>query len=447
MFGYLKIHKTKASGCYDLDYKFNSENTGNKIEFCTVKSQNFKTACITVTFTLPLSKKASLFALVPSVLTRSSKLYPSVTHIERKAASLYGADITADVSKSGENQVIKFGISCIDDRFALDNESIVFECAKFLFELIFNPNLKDGVFLSEDVLSEKRILKEQLGSEKSDKRIFAKTRCEEIMFSDEIYGINRFGTEKDIDEATSETVFEAYKEMLKKAYITVCVSANDNINFENVKELFCEYFPKIERQPEIATTYYKKQAESVKYKKETDSVKQGKLVMGFRSGMENEDDNYGARRVMTDLFGGSPHSKLFTVVREKMSLCYYCSARMYMKKGVMFVQSGIENYNEEKAKEAILSQLEDVKNGKFTEDDICASVKALSDGFKSISDSPESLDVWFMSQNTSKKYLYPEDYINMFRSVTKDDIIKAANDITLDTVFMLSGETEDGEGE
>ncbi len=447
MLKYLEIYKTDISGCYDLDYTFNTENIGNKIEFCTVKSQNFKTACITVSFTLPLSKKASLFALVPSVLTHSSKLYPSVTQIERKAASLYGADITADVTKSGENQVIKFGVSCIDDRFALDNESIVFECAKFLFEMIFNPNTKDGIFLNDDVLSEKRILTEQLGSEKSDKRIYAKTRCEEEMFADEIYGINRLGTEKDIEEATSESVFEAYKEILKKAYITVCVCADNNVNFENVKELFKEYFPKIERHPEIAKTYFKKCADSVKYKKETDCVKQGKLVMGFRSGMENEDDNYGARRVMTDLFGGSPHSKLFTVVREKMSLCYYCSARMYMKKGVMFVQSGIENYNEEKAKEAILLQLEDIKNGKFSEDDISASVKALSDGFKSVSDSPESLDTWFMSQNISEKYLYPEDYINMFRAVTKEDIIKAANDVTLDTVFMLSGEETDGECE
>ena len=63
-----------------------------------------------------------------------------------------------------------------------------------------------------------------------------------------------------------------------------------------------------------------------------------------------------------------------------------------------------------------------------------------------MSDSPEALDSWFTTQLEHSEYLYPEDYINMFRKVTKEEVIKAANDVTLDTVFMLEG-TEDGEGE
>jgi predicted Zn-dependent peptidase len=174
-------------------------------------------------------------------------------------------------------------------------------------------------------------------------------------------------------------------------------------------------------------------------------VKQGKLVMGFRLGMTDADDNYAARRIMVDLFGGSPHSKLFTVVREKMSLCYYCSARMIRQKGIMFVQSGIETYNEEKAKDAILQQLEDIKNGKFTDDEVESSVKALEDSFKSVSDSPEALDSWFMSQCVSGDYRYPEEFIEEFKNVTREEIIKAASDVTLDTVFMLEGTLEGGE--
>ena len=162
--------------------------------------------------------------------------------------------------------------------------------------------------------------------------------------------------------------------------------------------------------------------------------------------MENENDDYFPFRVMTDIFGGGPYSRLFLNVREKMSLCYYCSAMMFRQKGVMLVQSGIESYNEEKAKNAILDQLEEIRKGNFTEEDLDASKKALEDAFKSVSDSPEALDSWFTTQIEYSEYLYPEDYINMFKKVTKEDVIRAANDVTLDTVFMLEG-TEEGDEE
>ena len=445
-YGKIIRYNTNFTGSDSLNYKFNVKNIGEGIELCSVNANGFKTSCISVNFTVPLSEKASAFALVSSILTRSSEKYPSVNVIERKSASLYGAEINTDVTKTGENQVIKFSVSCIDDRFALDGESIVNECAEFLFELLFKPNFVNGVFKKDEVESEKRILLEQLASEISDKRIYAKTRCEEIMFADEVYGINRLGTEDSIKAVTEKSLADAYFELLSTAYISVCVSGN-NTDSDSVGRLFLEYFPETERKPSKAETLFVESSEDIQYEKETQSVKQGKLVMGFRLGMTSSEDEYGARRVMVDLFGGSPHSKLFTVVREKMSLCYYCSARMYRAKGYMLVQSGIETYNEEKAKNGILEQLEDIKNGNFTDDAISSSVKALTDGFKSVSDTPESLDYWFMSQSASGKYLYPEDFIKQFESVTREDIIKAAKAVTLDTVFMLAGDGTEAEGE
>lgn len=429
-------------GSGSMNYNFESEKISGGVQLCTVSSDGFKTACVSASFVMPLTDKASLYALVPNVLTRSSEKYPDVTSIEKKLALLYGAEISADVTKTGEHQVIKIEVSCIDDRFALDGESITEECCKLLFELIFNPRLVNGVFSQEDVESEKRLLAERLAAEISDKRVYAKNRCEEIMFADEAYGINRLGTFEAIDAITPETLYETYNEILKHSDITVCVSGG---NFKGIREMLEKRICGIERDVIESETVFVEAACDVQYEKEKEAVKQGKLVMGFRMGMQNENDNYAARRVMVDLFGGSPHSKLFTVVREKMSLCYYCSARMFRQKGVMFVQSGIESYNEEKAKNAILAQLEDIKNGNFTDDEIDSSVKALEDSFKSVSDSAEALDSWFTSQIVSGEFLYPEDFIEEFKKVTREDIINAARQVTLDTVFMLEGTGDEEE--
>ena len=424
-----------------VKYDFKNKKISDGIELCTVSAKGFKTACASVSFVMPLGEKASLYALVPNVLTRSSKDYPDVTSVEKKLALLYGAEVIVDVGKSGENHILKIEVSCIDDRFSIDGESITNECLKLLFSMIFEPRLENGAFCSDDVESEKRLLAERLIAENSDKRAYAKNRCNEIMFENEVYGIHRYGTVEDIEKITPETLYEAYNEILSNSKILVCVSGG---SFSNVEELVNEYISDKNRNIALNETLYVEECEDVKYVKEQEAVKQGKLVMGFRMGMKSENDNYAARRVMVDLFGGSPHSKLFTVVREKMSLCYYCSAVMFRQKGVMLVQSGIESYNEEKAKNAILAQLEDIKNGKFSDDDISSSVKSLEDGFRSVSDSAESVANWFTSQICSDEFLYPEDFIEQFKKVTREDIIEAAKAVTLDTVFMLEGTAEGG---
>ncbi len=426
-----------------LKYTFDFKQIEKGTEFCRVRAEGFKTFCATVNFMLPLSEKAAYFALVPNILTRSSEKYPTLTLIEKKLASLYGAEIFADILKMGEHQVLRIGISSIDDRFALDDESIVTECCRLLFELIFKPKFIDGCFCNEEVESEKRLLIEERYDEISDKKTYAKNRLEEIMCAEELYSINRLGEVEDIEKITKEELTESYKEVLKTAKTVVSVSANKNLDFDSIEKLFDEYRKDISRDVIIGETVFVERADDVTYVKETESVKQGKLVLGFRLGMKDRSDNYAARRIMTDVFGGNPNSKLFKVVREEMSLCYYCSARMLRAKGIMLVQSGIESCDEKKAENAILGQLEEVKKGNFTEEDLDASKKALEDAFKSVSDTPEALDSWFSTQIEADEYLYPEDYIKAFMAVTKEDVINAAKDVTLDTVFMLSGEEEE----
>ena len=138
----------KWSGIVKYDFKNRKISEG--IELCTVRAKGFKTACASINFVMPLGEKASLYALVPNVLTRSSKDYPDVTSVEKKLALLYGAEVIVDVGKSGENHILRIEVSCIDDRFSIDGESITNECLKLLFSMIFEPRLENGAFCSDD---------------------------------------------------------------------------------------------------------------------------------------------------------------------------------------------------------------------------------------------------------------------------------------------------------
>ena len=96
-------------------------------------------------------------------------------------------------------------------------------------------------------------------------------------------------------------------------------------------------------------------------------VNQAKLVIGLRAGMNDANDDYFAYRVMTDIFGGGPYSRLFLNVREKMSLCYYADSHFERGSGILIVDCGIEFENREKAQNEIIRQLELVAKGDFVD--------------------------------------------------------------------------------
>ena len=161
--------------------------------------------------------------------------------------------------------------------------------------------------------------------------------------------------------------------------------------------------------------------------------------MGFRCGASSLNENIAPVKVMTDIFGGAPYSKLFTVVREKMSLCYYCAARLYSVKGIVCVDSGIEMENFERARDGILKQLELMKSGDFTDDVITASKIGLSDSIRSVGDSLTAIENWYLSHIFDAKPASPEQFIESIHAVTREDIVKAAGQLQLDTIYLLKG--------
>lgn len=66
-----------------MDYSFEKENICEGVELLTIRADGFKTACASVSFVMPLGDKASLYALIPSILIHSSEKYPNITDIEK----------------------------------------------------------------------------------------------------------------------------------------------------------------------------------------------------------------------------------------------------------------------------------------------------------------------------------------------------------------------------
>ena len=168
-------------------------------------------------------------------------------------------------------------------------------------------------------------------------------------------------------------------------------------------------------------------------------VSQSKMVMAFKSDYE---DIYTAK-LFCMLLGATPFSKLFANVREKMSLCYYCSSAYADRKGTLFIDSGVESCNIEKAKKAIEEQLEAICNGDFTDEELENTKKSLCGGFKSNYDSIYDIMGWYAAQNTRNTAFAPEEINERIAKLTREDIISCAKTFKPDTVFVIRGEEEE----
>ena len=342
----------------------------------------------------------------------------------------------------GDYQLLKIRISVINDRFTFESESLIKEAVNMLLSLIFSPKAENGAFCDEDLAREKRKAIEHIKGEISEKRIYAKNRLIEEMYKNTPYGVPKCGTVKDVEAITGESLFAAWKEMLATAYVRIIIigAALPSGLFESI----AEKFGNIERHniPDCSINEPTAETDAPKTVTERMPVTQGKLVMGFSSRMHGDDGDSLPLMVMTDIFGGGPYSRLFANVREKMSLCYYCSASSMRIKGLLTVDSGVELQNADKAEKAVNEQLDIVKNGGFTDFEFSSSVKSITDSLKTYNDSQASLDAWYSLKAYNKELYSPEDMAEKLSFVTREDVIKAANGVKLHTVYKLLPEVK-----
>lgn len=416
---------------------------GDEVYFSSLTDPKFKHNRISVNYILPLERETvSENALIPFLLRKGSRECPDFTLLNQRLYSLYGASLSADVSKYGGYQVLELSISGLDDRFTLDGEAMVAECAKLLSGLATDPNLPDGAFPQKDVELEKQYLIDSIEAEINDKRAYAINKCRTIMCQGEPAALRKYGYVEDVEKITPQSAAEAFLRVRRTARVEILfVGCGDSAPAQEVLEAT---FAKLDRAPiELPEQVKVPAAAAVKDEVERMDLSQSKLAMGFRTGEIRDMAELSAARMMVAMFGGTPFSRLFINVREKLSLCYYCAARFDRITGILMVDSGVEAKNREKAQAEILNQLEVMKRGEFSDEELENTLLTMKNSLYTVSDSLSGLEDWYMAQLMNGASRSPQEEAELLAKVTREDVMAAAQKVTLDTVYFLTGEKED----
>ena len=421
-----------------MEYKQTELKKGVKLNI--IHTNKFKTNLIAVFLTTKLDREnVTKNALISAVLRRGSKSMPTQEEISKTLEEMYGASFDCGLDKSGDNQVLKFYIETVNDMFLPKNETnILQESLEKLLDIVFDPYTENESFKQEYVEQEKNNIRQRIEGKIDNKARYSMDRCIEEMYKDKPFGLYKFGYVEDLEKIDAKNLYEYYKTFIDTCKIDIFVSGdvqddittliNENENIKNIKEREANYsISKIDENVE------EKEENIVT---ESMEVTQGKLILGLDVLINNEDQKYDVL-VYNSILGGSANSKMFQNVREKAHLAYVASSSYLKHKNNIFVNCGIEIGNYEKALELIRKQIEDMKNGDFTDEDVENAKKGILAAINTIDDEQDTTISYYFGQELSNTKVSIEDYENRIQKVQKQDVIDIAKKVKINTIYFL----------
>lgn len=412
------------------------------VNLSVLSDPKFKHNRLSVNLVVPLDEATvSGYAVLPFIMRKGSKSCDDFTELNRRLDSLYGAVLASDVRKSGANQIVTLGIKVLDDRYAFDGEKLMQQAASLLRELIFEPLIVNNAFNEESFELEKRFLIDTIEAQINDKRGYAVAQCRKLMGRNDAAAIQKYGTAEQAEKLTAQSASESYHRLLNSAIVEIMLTGSGDPS--DASQVMKKAFAGLCREaqpfafPKICAA-----GEKPILKTDCFDVAQSKMVLGFRIADKGTAEQQAATRLMTALYGGTPSSKLFLNVREKLSLCYYCAARYDRASAIIMVDCGVEKPNIESAKKEILHQLDLIKQGDFDDETLENTRLQLKNSLRAVSDYPDTLEEWYLTRIISGDMASPEQEMRLLEAVNREQVIEAAKAVSLDTVYVLTSKEE-----
>ena len=411
------------------------------VRLTAVHTTKFKSCALGLRLLAPLAEEtASLNALVPQVLRRGTERRPDLESLSAALDELYGGSVEPMVRKKGETQCVGFVGSFLDDAYTPGGEPILERAAALMGELLLRPALENGAFRADYVEGERQNLLDAIRAQVNDKRQYAQKRVTEEMCAGEPFGVDKLGREDRAKAITGPRLWDQYQRLLREAWIELyyCGSAP----LERVKGALAaalEGLPASDRRFRPPRPAEPAAPAAPKLAEEALDVTQGKLSLGFRTGISAWDGDYPALTLLNAVYGGTTTSKLFMNVREKLSLCYYASSGLMKYKGIMLVSSGVEFDKFQAARDEILAQLQNCKDGKFDDRELAGARASVVSALMTTLDSQGRLEDYWLGQAAAGLTEGPEEMARLVEAVTWEQVHAVAQKVRLDTVYFLKG--------
>jgi predicted Zn-dependent peptidase len=406
----------------------------NNVDLKIIPTTKFKTLVLNIGFKGPYKQKdiTGLY-LLSKIMADSSKKYPKAELLARQQDYLYGTAIQVSSQLVGELSLFSLTISILDPKLISSKFKLLEKAIDLIVELIYRPNVVNGLFDQQLFETTKSNHMYRLKSLDNDKESVAAIRMKELVDDNHPYQQLSLGNLKDLSAITNQDLIKLYKELLDRE---IEIYVLGDVLAKNIVTTIEKKFKAKAVNKKIKTIIPLKQTK-VKKVIETRKFNQSHLSYLLTVNTLVGDKDYYPMIMFNAIFGRTPLSKLFRVVREKNSLCYSISSSYQVNYGFINVGAGIDAKNYKKADSLIRQQLTLMKQGSFTQEDINMNRNMLVTMIEHTYDQPVGLVNQLVTSDLIKADTIKQDYIDNLNKVTKAQIIKAAKKVEVKIEYLL----------
>ena len=428
--------------------KIETLDFGGAVTLGVIKTEKFKNDFFGLTFVLPRNEKtvASL-GLLANVLKRGTEGYPTFKALSRRLSELY--DVSVNVYEQGADGVLLFRISVgfIDDKFIPEksSESICGGAMDCIRELLFRPLTENGAFRTDYVESERARRIDLINAEINNKDSYAFQRAIRYACAGTPISFSQNGTAETVNKVTASELVETLENIVTSCRCEAVFAGHyTEENEKQINTLLSELASRRTEVPvEVSADCTVKPLENTEIV-ETVKARQGRMVLAYRIPKTKNGDM--SLSMFTEIFGSSPVSRLFMNVRERLSLCYYCSATAIKDASLIMVRSGLDKANREKAIAEINAQLKALSEPSSIEDDeMEAARRSLLSMLRTVGDSTLAYSSWYVQRRLKGAGTDLDEAIAAVEAVTKEDVARIAAGASMHLNYFLDG-TEGAEG-
>ena len=430
---------------------------GTRMQLRYYPTDTFKAGTLSLSVVLPIDPKDTpLTSLLLSVLLRGTKSYPTVSALNRRLDFLFGTELSIRNFYRGDCQVIGLCADMLEANYlpqGMQAHDLLEGTLEVMREILFCPLTdENGMLSAEYVESEKRLQCDTIRAQKNNPHAYAADRCRALMFEGEPCSVPLYGKEEEIMAVTPEQLSQHWRKLLASLslhFFYIGTAEQETL----VQTLHKTFAPELDRVvkscAQVLSVSRHARPETVKQTCESMPVNQGHLNIGLHTGIVLTDHDFYACVLFNELLGASPVSKLFMNVRERLSLCYSCNSIYNAFKGTVLISCGLENENREKAETEIFAQIRAIAEGNFDDAEWLAAKKSLENAYRQLEDSPTALESYYFGRSLAGIKDSTEECREHIRAVTREDVIRVAKNVQIDTVFFLlqtgNGEETDDE--
>lgn len=410
---------------------------GNGTRVHLMPTDRFRTLTVRAYLQRPLEPGANTeVALVTRLIGRGCRHFPTAQALARHLDNLYGTAAGTGVGKNGMVQLAYFHLEIPAEAYLPAGASVTAPALTTLRQLMTAPVVDDGAFPAGVVAQEASYLARDIRGLINDRTRYSVLRCTEEMCQNGPHGLSELGRLEDLETPDPGRLYLRYRELMDHGPMDVfAIGPMPDGTGEQLADAFD--FPR-HPVPVLAGDIPPRPGSGVRQVLEELDIGQARLCLGLRYGIPPGHADYYALLMYDGILGGFPHSKLFMQVREMAGFSYDVWSFVYTALGFQYVVAGVSPDHHRQVIDIIEEQRRQLSQGEVSGHELESTRAALVGRARAVRDSPARMIGAAYAGLLTGRMDSPEEQVALLQSVNVDDVVRVAQGVELDTVYLLA---------